>query len=78
MLLIGLENCRCALILSLLNSTIDDSMMSSDLSIELSQHEEQLSTLSYQKDDVSDEEDEEELPSFLMRTDESKRDHKDN
>ncbi|XP_004539565.1 PWWP domain-containing DNA repair factor 3A [Maylandia zebra] len=48
----------------------DDSMMSSDLSIELSHHEEQLSTLSYQKDDISDEEDEEELPSFLMRTDE--------
>lgn len=72
-----MESCRCALILSL-NSTIDDSMMSSDLSIELSHHEEQLSTLSYQKDDISDEEDEEELPSFLMRTDESERDHKDN
>lgn len=73
-----MESCRYALILSLLNSTIDDSMMSSDLSIELSHHEEQLSTLSYQKDDISDEEDEEELPSFLMRTDESERDHKDN
>lgn len=73
-----MESCRCVLILSLLNSTIDDSMMSSDLSIELSHHEEQLSTLSYQKDDISDEEDEEELPSFLMRTDESERDHKDN
>lgn len=73
-----MESCRCTLILSLLNSTIDDSMMSSDLSIELSHHEEQLSTLSYQKDDISDEEDEEELPSFLMRTDESERDHKDN
>lgn len=46
----------------------DDSLMSSDLSIELSHHEEQLPTLSPQEDKISDEEEEEELPSFLMQT----------
>lgn len=39
--------------------------MSSELSIELSHHEEQLLSLSFQEDEETDEEDEE-LPSFLM------------
>lgn len=47
----------------------DDSVLSSDLSIELSQHEEPLPILSFQEDEESP--DEEELPSFLMQTDKS-------
>lgn len=39
--------------------------VSSELSIELSHHEEQLLSLSFQEDEETDEEDEE-LPSFLM------------
>ncbi|XP_070763847.1 PWWP domain-containing DNA repair factor 3B-like [Enoplosus armatus] len=46
----------------------DESLLSSDLSIELSHHEEQLPSLSFQEDAGSDEE-EEELPSFLMHVD---------
>ncbi|XP_017274133.1 PWWP domain-containing DNA repair factor 3A [Kryptolebias marmoratus] len=45
----------------------DESLLSSDLSIELSHYEEQLPCLSFQKDENSDEEEEEELPSFLMQ-----------
>ncbi|XP_022064449.2 PWWP domain-containing DNA repair factor 3A [Acanthochromis polyacanthus] len=47
----------------------DDSLLSSDLSIELSHHEEQLPSLSFQADEESDDEEEEELPSFLMQAD---------
>ncbi|XP_034536020.1 PWWP domain-containing DNA repair factor 3B-like isoform X1 [Notolabrus celidotus] len=48
----------------------DESLLSSDLSIELSHHEEQLLSLSVQEDGESDEEEEEEeLPSFLMQGD---------
>uniref|UniRef100_A0A3P8S0R2 Si:dkey-57k2.7 n=1 Tax=Amphiprion percula TaxID=161767 RepID=A0A3P8S0R2_AMPPE len=46
----------------------DDSLLSSDLSIELSHYEEQLPSLPFQEDEESDEE-EEELPSFLMQAD---------
>lgn len=48
----------------------DDSLLSSDLSIELSQYEEQLPSLAMQEDESKDEEEEEEeedLPSFLMQ-----------
>lgn len=48
----------------------DDSLLSSDLSIELSHYEEQLPSLSFQEDEESDkEEEEDELPSFLMKAD---------
>ncbi|GAA6220130.1 PWWP domain-containing protein MUM1L1-like [Lates japonicus] len=47
----------------------DESLLSPDLSIELSHHEEQLPSLSFQEDDESDIDDEEELPSFLMQKD---------
>ncbi|XP_039650618.1 PWWP domain-containing DNA repair factor 3B isoform X2 [Perca fluviatilis] len=47
----------------------DQSLLSSDLSIELSHHEEQLPSLSFQEDEGSADEDEEELPSFLMQVD---------
>lgn len=47
--------------------------MSSELSIELSHFEEQLPSLSFQEDEESDEQ-EEELPSFLMQVNKSKRD----
>lgn len=50
----------------------DESLLSSDLSIELSPHEEQLPSFSCQEgddDDVDDGEEEEELPSFLMEVD---------
>ncbi|XP_034732885.1 PWWP domain-containing DNA repair factor 3B-like isoform X2 [Etheostoma cragini] len=47
----------------------DQSLMSSDLSIELSHHEEQFLSLSFQEDERSADEDEEELPSFLMQVD---------
>uniref|UniRef100_A0A1A7Y8B6 Melanoma associated antigen (Mutated) 1 n=2 Tax=Iconisemion striatum TaxID=60296 RepID=A0A1A7Y8B6_9TELE len=46
----------------------DESLFSSDLSIELSHYQEQLPTLSFQEDETSDDE-EEELPSFLMQKD---------
>ncbi len=52
----------------------DESLLSSDLSIELSHHEEQLMPSSFQEDE-SDEE-EEELPSFLMQVDKSKGCHR--
>ncbi|KAM7423882.1 hypothetical protein PAMA_000310 [Pampus argenteus] len=45
----------------------DEPLLSSDLSIELSHHEEQLLSLSFQEDEESEEE--EELPSFLMQVD---------
>ncbi|XP_013872654.1 PWWP domain-containing protein MUM1 [Austrofundulus limnaeus] len=45
----------------------DDSLLSSDLSIELSQYEEQLPRLSFQEEKSDDEE--EEFPSFLTRND---------
>lgn len=68
------------LILSLVSSSIshgsvDDSLLSSDLSIELNQHEEPLPILSLPEDeDIEDEEEEEEeLPSFLMQMDKSER-----
>ncbi|XP_038556923.1 PWWP domain-containing DNA repair factor 3B isoform X1 [Micropterus salmoides] len=49
---------------------LDESLLSSDLSIELSHHEEQLPSLSFQEDEGSDnEEEEEDLPSFLMQAD---------
>uniref|UniRef100_UPI003AAA6235 PWWP domain-containing DNA repair factor 3B-like isoform X1 n=2 Tax=Centroberyx gerrardi TaxID=166262 RepID=UPI003AAA6235 len=44
----------------------DETSLSSDLSIELSQHEDQLASFSIQEDE---EEEEEELPSFLMQVD---------
>ncbi|XP_019935489.2 PWWP domain-containing DNA repair factor 3B isoform X1 [Paralichthys olivaceus] len=44
----------------------DESLLSSDLSIELSHHEEQLPALPFQEDEESEEE---ELPSFLTRMD---------
>lgn len=48
----------------------DESLLSSDLSIELTHHEEQVLSLSFQEDQESDEDDdEEELPSFLMQMD---------
>lgn len=47
--------------------------MSSDLSIELSHHEEQIPSLSFQDDEKSDEEEEEELPSFLTQMGKSER-----
>ncbi|CAJ1048920.1 PWWP domain-containing DNA repair factor 3B-like isoform X1 [Xyrichtys novacula] len=47
----------------------DESLLSSDLSIELSHHEEQLLSLSIQEDIESEDEEEEELPSFLMQED---------
>lgn len=46
----------------------DETLLSSDLSIELSCHEEELPSLSFQEDEESDDE-EEELPSFLMQVD---------
>uniref|UniRef100_A0A1A8H9V8 Melanoma associated antigen (Mutated) 1 n=2 Tax=Nothobranchius korthausae TaxID=1143690 RepID=A0A1A8H9V8_9TELE len=46
----------------------DESLLSSDLSIELSHYEEQLPSLSFQEDETSDDQ-EEELPSFLMPKD---------
>ncbi len=56
----------------------DESLLSSDLSIELSHHEEQLPSSSFQEDEKSDEEEEEEdLPSFLMQVDKSERDCSD-
>lgn len=45
----------------------DESLLSSDLSIELSHYEEQMPSLSFQEDEESEEE--EELPSFLMQVD---------
>ncbi|KAM7406304.1 hypothetical protein PAMP_000690 [Pampus punctatissimus] len=45
----------------------DEPLLSSDLSIELSHHEEQPLSLSFQEDEESEEE--EELPSFLMQVD---------
>lgn len=50
----------------------DDSLLSSDLSIELSHHEEPLPILSFQEDEESADEEDEELPSFLMQTDKSR------
>ncbi|XP_037549551.1 PWWP domain-containing DNA repair factor 3B [Nematolebias whitei] len=50
------------------SSEQDESLLSSDLSIELSHYEEQLPRLTIQEDEKSDDE-EEELPSFLMQTD---------
>lgn len=47
----------------------DESLLSSDLSIELSCPEEQLPLLDFPEDEGSDEEEEEELPSFLMQSD---------
>ncbi|KAK9542588.1 hypothetical protein VZT92_000435 [Zoarces viviparus] len=47
-------------------ATQDNSLLSSDLSIELSHHEEQLPSL---EDEGSEEEEEDELPSFLMQVD---------
>uniref|UniRef100_UPI0037E9AA99 PWWP domain-containing DNA repair factor 3B-like n=1 Tax=Semicossyphus pulcher TaxID=241346 RepID=UPI0037E9AA99 len=47
----------------------EESLLSSDLSIELSHHEEKLLPLSIQEDEESDDEEEEELPSFLMQGD---------
>ncbi|XP_037610452.1 PWWP domain-containing DNA repair factor 3A isoform X2 [Sebastes umbrosus] len=47
----------------------DESLLSSDLSIELSHSEEQLPSLSFQEDEGSEEDEEEELPSFLMQVD---------
>ncbi|XP_053284688.1 PWWP domain-containing DNA repair factor 3B isoform X1 [Pleuronectes platessa] len=44
----------------------DESLLSSDLSIELSHHEEQLPILSFSEDEESEDE---ELPSFLMQMD---------
>lgn len=49
----------------------DVSLLSSDLSIELSHNEEQLPTLIPEEDGKSDADDEE-LPSFLMQVDKSK------
>lgn len=46
-----------------------ESLQSSDLSIELSHHEEQLPSLPFQEEEESEEEEEEELPSFLMQVD---------
>nr|XP_046239764.1 PWWP domain-containing DNA repair factor 3A [Scatophagus argus] len=46
----------------------EESLLSSDLSIELSHHEEQLPSLSFQEDEESDDA-EDELPSFLMQVD---------
>lgn len=54
----------------------DETLLSSDLSIELSCHEEELPSLSFQEDEESDDE-EEELPSFLMQVDKSERDRSD-
>lgn len=51
----------------------DESLLSSDLSIELSHHEEQLPSLSFQEDEDSVEEEDEELPSFLMQVYKSER-----
>lgn len=51
------------------DSEQDDSLLSSDLSIELSHYEEQLPSLSFQEDEESDEEEEDELPSYLMQAD---------
>lgn len=50
----------------------DESLLSSDLSIELSHHEEQRLSSSVQEDEESS--DDGELPSFLMRADNSERD----
>ncbi|XP_068587075.1 PWWP domain-containing DNA repair factor 3A-like [Cebidichthys violaceus] len=47
----------------------DSPLLSSDLSIELSHHEEQLPSLSSQEDEGSEEDEEDELPSFLMQVD---------
>lgn len=50
----------------------DESLLSSDLSIELSHHEEQLPSLYLQGDEESEEEEEDEdLPSFTMTVDKS-------
>ncbi|KAK2854213.1 hypothetical protein Q5P01_006874 [Channa striata] len=46
----------------------DDSLLSSDLSIELSQYEDPLPMLSFEEDDKSEDE-EEELPSFMVQMD---------
>lgn len=51
----------------------ESSSLSSELSIELSHHEQQLAPLNLLDDDESGEE-EDELPSFLMQVDNSKRD----
>ncbi|XP_071401297.1 PWWP domain-containing DNA repair factor 3B-like isoform X2 [Centroberyx affinis] len=47
----------------------DETSLSSDLSIELSQREDQPASFSIQEDEEEEEEDEEELPSFLMQVD---------
>ncbi|XP_030016733.1 PWWP domain-containing DNA repair factor 3A-like [Sphaeramia orbicularis] len=50
----------------------DDSVLSSDLSIELSHHEDQIPYLSFQEDqenDYEEEDDDDELPSFLTQAD---------
>lgn len=66
-------------LVSPLHSTIDDSVLSSDLSIELSHHEDQIPYLSFEKDQENDyeednyEEEDDELPSFLMQADNSER-----
>ncbi|KAF7665775.1 hypothetical protein LDENG_00132000 [Lucifuga dentata] len=46
----------------------DEPLLSSDLSVELTDHEEQLPSFSFQEDEEEDEDDEE-LPSFLMKAD---------
>ena len=48
-------------------------MLSPDLSIELSYHEEELPSLDDEGSEEEEEEEEEELPSFLMQVDKSKR-----
>lgn len=60
-----LERCRPRLELD--QAVEDDSLLSSDLSIELCQYEEPLPTLSLEEDEESCDEDE--LPSFLMQLD---------
>lgn len=61
------ERCRPRLNLdSLSSSEQDESLLSSDLSIELSLHEEPQPHDSFQEDEESQEEEEEDLPSFLM------------
>lgn len=50
----------------LLNLQQDESLLSSDLSTDLSDHKEQMPLLSFPEDEESV--DEEELPSFLMQT----------
>lgn len=53
------------------NPQKDDSLLSSDLSIELNHDEEQLPSLPLQENESEDEE-EEDLPSFLMQKNNSK------